>query len=173
MRLFSPAPYFRRTAALTCSAPLQEGLTEQWPNEQWPSVGCTQEHPLDPAVAGAQRLWPGASPALKKIMRQCSSSISGTMENCNTHLPLGFTLNNLAPAPANVAAFRGLLGPGGFNSCYQLSFQQWNHFSPCGLRTSQTPLCSWGFTFPTRAPPGMELRSCSLCAPLVYSLNGI
>ncbi|XP_078290118.1 uncharacterized protein LOC132677163 isoform X2 [Panthera onca] len=89
-------------------------------------------------------------------MRQCSSSISGTMENCNTHLPLGFTLNNLAPAPANVAAFQGLLGPGGFNSLYEMSFQQWNHFSPCGLRTSWTPLCSWGFTFPTRAPPGFH-----------------
>ena len=36
----------------------------------------------------------------------------------------------------------------------------------------RTPLCSWGFALPTRAPPGIELRSCSLCAPLVYSLNG-
>ena len=47
-------------------------------------------------------------------------------------------------------------------------FQQWNHFSPCGPRTSWTPLCSWGFTFPTRAPPGIDLQSCSLCAPLIY-----
>ena len=61
MRLFSPAPYFRRTAALTRSAPLQEGLTEQWPNEQWPSVGCTQERLRDPAAAGAPRLRPGAT----------------------------------------------------------------------------------------------------------------
>ena len=37
LRLFSPAPYFRRTAALTRSAPLREGLTEQWPN-----VRCTR-----------------------------------------------------------------------------------------------------------------------------------
>ena len=37
----------------------------------------------------------------------------------------------------------------------------------------RTPLCSWGFTLLTRAPPGRELRSCSLCVPLVYSLNGI
>ena len=43
MRLFFPAPYFRRTAAFTHSAPLWEGLTEQWPNEQWPNVGCTQD----------------------------------------------------------------------------------------------------------------------------------
>ncbi|VFV28928.1 Hypothetical predicted protein [Lynx pardinus] len=113
MRLFSLAPYFRRTAALTCSTPLREGLSEQWPN-----VGCTQECLLHPAVAGALRLQPGASPPPKKIARQCSSSISGTMENRHTHLTPGFTLNNLAPAPANVAAFRGLLGPGGFNSLY-------------------------------------------------------
>ena len=37
----------------------------------------------------------------------------------------------------------------------------------------QTSLCSWGFTLPTRAPPGIELRSFRLCAPPVYSLNGI
>ena len=118
MRLFSLAPYFRRTAALTRSTPLREGLSERWLNEQWPNVGCTQECPLHPAVAGALRLQPGASPPPKKIARQCSSSISGTMENRHTHLTPGFTLNNLAPAPVNVAAFRGLLGPGGFNSLY-------------------------------------------------------
>ena len=158
---------------MTHSAPLREGLTEHWPNEQWPNVGCTQEHLLDPAAARALRLQPGASPPQKKFTRQCSSSVSGIMENQKPHLAPGFTLNNLAPVPANVAAFQGLLGPGGFNSLYQMSFQQWNRFFPCGLRTSQIPLCSWGFALPTRAPPGMELRSCSLCAPLVCSLNGI
>ena len=158
---------------MTCSTPLWEGLTEQWPNEQWLNIGCTQERPLDPAVAGALRLWPGASPPPKKIMRQCSLSVLGTIEKRNTHLTPGFTLNNVAPAPANVAAFWGLLGPGVFNSLYQMSFQQWNRFSLCGARTSRTPLCSWRFAFPTRAPPGIELWSCSLCAPLVYSLNGI
>ena len=168
MRLFSLAPYFRRTAALTCSAPLREDLTEQWPN-----VGCTQECLLDPGAAGAPRLRPGASPPQKKFWRYCSSSVSGIMENHNTHVAPGFTLNDLVPAPANVAVFWGLLGPGGFNSLYQMSFQQWNHFSPCGPRTSWTPLCSWGFALPTRAPPGIELQSCSLCVPLVYSLNGI
>ena len=54
--LFSPAPYFQRTEALTHSAPLREGLTQQWLN-----AGCTQERLLDPAAAGALRLWPGAS----------------------------------------------------------------------------------------------------------------
>ena len=168
MWLFSPAPYCRRTAALTCSAPLWEGLIEQWLN-----ASCTQECLLDPAVASTPRLRPGASPPQKKFARQCSSSISGIMENHNTHLASGCTLNNLVPAPANVAAFRGLLGPGGFNSLYQMSFQQWNCFSPCGLRTSWTPLFSWGFALPTTAPPGIELWSCSLCAPLVDSLDGI
>ena len=105
---------------------------------------CTQEHPLDPAVASAPRLQLGARLPPKKIVRQCSSSVSGIMENHNTHLTAGFTLNNLAPAPVNVAAFRGLLGPGGFNSLYQMSFRQWNRFCPCGLRTSRTALCSWG-----------------------------
>ncbi|VFV29798.1 Hypothetical predicted protein, partial [Lynx pardinus] len=151
------APYFRRTAALTRSTPLWKGLTEQWPN-----AGCTQERLLDPAAAGAPRLQPGTSPPQKKFVRQCTSCISGIMENHNTHLAPGFTLNDLAPAPVNVAAFRGLLGPGGFNSLYQMSFQQWNCFSPCGLRTSRTTLSSWGFALPTRAPPGIELRSCSL-----------
>ena len=88
------------------------------------------------------------------------------MENHNTHLGPGFTLKDLVSAPANVAVFWGLLGPGGFNSLYQMTFLQWNHFSPCGLRTSRTPLCSWGFALPTRAPPGMELQSCSLSLPL-------
>ena len=158
---------------MTCSTLLLEGLIEQWLNEEWLNVGCTQEHPLDSAVAGAPRQRPGASPSQKKLARPCSSSISGIMENHSTHLAPGFTLKDLAPAPVNVAAFWGLLGPGGFTILYQMSFQQWKRFSPCGLRTSQTSLCSWGFTFPTRAPPGIELWSCSLCAPLVYSLNGI
>ena len=162
MRLFSLAPYFRRTVALTRSAPLQEGLTEQWPNEQWPNIGCPQECLLDPAAARAWRLWPGASPPQKKFARQSISSVAGFMENHNTHLAPGFTLNDLVPAPTNVAIFWSLLGPGGFNSLYQMSFQQWNRFPPCGPRTSWTPLCSWGFALPARAPPGMELRSCSL-----------
>ena len=35
------------------------------------------------------------------------------MENHNTHLAPGFTLNYLVPAPGNVAVLWGLLGPGG------------------------------------------------------------
>ena len=48
------------------------------------------------------------------------------MEDHNTHLAPVFTLNDLVPAPANVAILWGLLGSGGFNSLYQMSFQQWN-----------------------------------------------
>ena len=126
---------------MTCSAPLWEGLTEQWPNEEWPNVGSTQERLLDPAVAGALRMRPGASPppSPTKIARQCSLSVSGTMENRNTHLAPGFILNDLVPAPANVTVFWGLLGPGGFNRLYQTSFQQWNHFSRCGPREPPGP----------------------------------
>ncbi|XP_058591793.1 uncharacterized protein LOC131515131 isoform X2 [Neofelis nebulosa] len=105
------------------------------------------------AAAGAPRLRPEASPPEKKFARQCSSSVSGIVGNHNTHLTPGFTLKDLVWAPANVAAFWGLLGPGGFNSLHQMSFQQWDRFSPCGPRTSRTPLCSWGFALPTRAPP--------------------
>ena len=111
MWLFSLAPYLRRAAALSRSAHLWEGLTRQWPNEQWQNVGCTQERLLDPAAAGAPRLQPGASLPQKKFVRQCSSSVSGIMENHNPHLAPGFTLNDLVPAPANAAVFWGLLGP--------------------------------------------------------------
>ncbi|VFV27942.1 Hypothetical predicted protein [Lynx pardinus] len=44
-------------------------------------------------------------PAPKKIARQCSLSVSGIMENRNTHRAPGFTLNDLGPTPVNVAAF--------------------------------------------------------------------
>ena len=98
---------------MTHSTPLWEGLTKQWTN-----VSCIQECLLDPAVAGALRLQLGASLPQKNFARQYSS-ISGIMENHNTHLAPGFTLNDLAPALSNVATFWGLLGPGGFNSLYQ------------------------------------------------------
>ena len=88
-----------------------EGLTEQGP-----VAGSTQERLQDRAVTNAQRLLPGASPPQKKFPRQCSSSASRIVENHNTHLAPGFTPNNLVPAPANVATFWGLLGPGGLTA---------------------------------------------------------
>ena len=141
---------------MTHSAPLREGLTEQWSN-----VDCTQERLLDPAAAGAPRLWPGASPPQKKFARECSSSVSWIMENHNTRLAPGFTLNDLVPAPANVALFRGLLGPDVFGSVLQMSFQQCNCLSPCGLRTSRTLLCSWDSPFP---PEHLQVSSCGVAA---------
>ena len=91
--------------ALTPSAPLREGLTEHWPN-----IGCTQERLLDPAAAGVLRLLPGASPPQEEFASYCSSSISGIMENHNTHLAPGFTLNDLIPALTNLVVLWGPLG---------------------------------------------------------------
>ena len=56
-----PLPLLLKDCGFAHYAPLWEGLTKQWLNEQWPNIGCTQEHPLDPPAAGALRLWPGAS----------------------------------------------------------------------------------------------------------------
>ena len=42
---------------------------------------------------------------------------------------------------------------------------------PVWPEDSWTPLYSWGFTLPTRAPPGIELQSFSLCAPLFIVLT--
>ena len=58
MQLFSLASYFQKTAALTHSAPLWEGLTEQ-----------RQERLRDPAAANAQRLRLCASPPQKMFER--------------------------------------------------------------------------------------------------------
>ena len=63
MRLFFPTPYFCGTAALTRSALLQEGLTEQWPG-----AGSTQKRLQDPTAA-AQRLQLGASQPQDKLAR--------------------------------------------------------------------------------------------------------
>ena len=105
-----PAPYFRRTAALTCSTPLGEGLTKQWPK-----VSCTQERLLDPAVAGAPRLRPGASPPQKKFTGQCSSSVYGKI----THLWHQASPSTTLPQHQRMwPFFWDLLGPGVFNSLY-------------------------------------------------------
>ena len=102
---------------------------------------CPQERLGDHADANAQRLWLGASLLQKKLVQSYSSRISGIMKNHNTYLAPGLLLNVLVPAPANVVIFQGLLGslpvrrPHHF---YQMSSQQGNHHSPCGLRTLGT-----------------------------------
>ena len=90
MQLCFPRPHFQETAALTSSDALGEGFTEQ-------RLGAshTQEHSQDCAAADPQRLWLGASLPQKKFTRLCSSSISGIMENYNTHPAPGFTLMTL------------------------------------------------------------------------------
>ena len=90
-----PSPPLLRDCGFDPLRPSAEGLTKQWLNEQRPNIGCAQECLLDPAVARALRLRPGASLSPKKFTRQCSSSISGIMENHNTHLAPVFTLNDL------------------------------------------------------------------------------
>ena len=99
-----------------------------------------------------------------------AAAFQGLWKNHNTHLAQ-HTLSDLVPAMANVAVLRGLLIPlpvGWLHTLYQMSFQQRNCFSPHGLRTSQPSLCSWEFTLPTRALPGIELWSFRLCASPVY-----
>ena len=161
-----PGPLLPKDCSFDPFHPSVGGSYEQWPNEQWPNVGCTQERLLDPAAAGARDCSQVPAHPRKSSRDRVAAAFQGLRE-INTHLAPGFTLNDLVPAPANVAVFWGLLGPGGFNSLYQMSFQQWNRFSPCGLRTSRTPLCSWGSALPTRAPQGIERRGCRLCAPPV------
>ena len=85
-----------------------EGLTEQWLG-----ASCTQESLWDSVAA-----------------------VSGIIENHNTHLAPGFTLNDLVLASANVAVLWGLLGTGGLNSVYQMSFSSGTTFP----RVAQEPL---------------------------------
>ena len=135
---------------MTHSDLLGEGLSEQWP-----SAGRRQECSRDHTAADAQSLRLGSSLPQKKFPQSCSSSVSSFMENHNTRLAPVCTLNILVPTPANVVVLRGLLGPlclwGGHTASIK--------YPPKTLRTS---LCSWGFAFPTRAPPGMELQSLRL-----------
>ena len=70
---------------MTRSTPLQEGLTEQWPNEQWLNVSCTQERPLDPAIAGAPRLWPGATRPAKSSRDSGAAAFQGLWK-ITTHI---------------------------------------------------------------------------------------
>ena len=156
--------------ALICSAPLWEGLTEQWPGD-----GRTQEISRDCAAGDAQRLQLSASLPQKKFMGSCSSSsISGIMENHNTYLAPGFTLNNRVPASANVVVLPGPLRPLHMGPLHMKAKQpprcppSMGPASPVWPEDPRTSLCSWGFALPTRAPPGMELRRFRLCAPAVY-----
>ena len=127
------------------------------------------------AAADAQRPRPGASPPRKKFVTQCSSSASGIMENHSTHLAPGSAPSDLVPAPGMwpfSRVRRGLCLCGG-NAASTRCPPSRGTASPVWPEAPRTPLCSWGVALPTRAPPGMELRSFSLCSPCLQSLQGI
>ena len=82
------------------------------------------------------------------------------MENNNTHLAPGFTLNNLVPAPANVVVLPGPLGPlGDPHSLYQVSSQQGNRLSTCGLKNPGLHSAPGDSPFP---PEHHQVSSCGV-----------
>ena len=62
-------PFLLKDCGFDPFCPSVGGSHEQWPNEQGLNIECTQECPLDPVVAGALRLWPGASLPQEKFAR--------------------------------------------------------------------------------------------------------
>ena len=152
---------------MTLCAPLREGLTEQWPN-----VGSTQEHLLDPATAGILRLWPSASPPRKSLQDSVAAAFQGLWK-ITTHIwhqasPLTTLFQH-----QRMWLFSGVCWDQVASTISANCPSSSGTVFPCVAQEPPGPHCSWGFALPTRAPPGMELRSCSLCSPLVYCLNGI
>ena len=80
-----PGPLLPKDCGFDPFPPLWEGLTEQWPNEQWPNAGCTQERPLDPAVAGVPRLRPGATHPRKGSRDSVAAAFQGLWK-ITTHI---------------------------------------------------------------------------------------
>ena len=97
----------------------------------------------------------------RKFARRCSSSVSGIMANHNTRLAPGFTPRDRVPAPANVVFLWGL--PRWPHGLYQMPSSR-GTASPVWPEDPRTPLCSWGFVLPTRAPPGI---SCGVSASVL------
>ena len=64
-----PGPLLPEDGGFDPLRPSAGGSHQQWPNEQWPNIGCTQACPLDPAAAGAPRLRPGAVSSQKMFAR--------------------------------------------------------------------------------------------------------
>ena len=119
--------------ALSRSNILGECLTDQW------LAASPLPRMEDRAAADAQSI----SPPQKKFTQLCNSSVSGIMENHNSHLAPGFPLNVFVPAPVNMVVLWAPLGPlpmGRPHSLYQMSSQQGNCLSPCGSRTPRTSL---------------------------------
>ena len=162
-------PLLLKECGFDPSRPSAEGLTEQWLN-----AGRTQESSQGPAAAGVPRLWPGASPPQKKFARYCSNSVSGIMEDQNTHL---------APASPLTTLFQ-------HQRMWPFSGVCWDQVastvSTKCISTSGTtfPMCPENLQDPTlllgirpshqsTTRYQAELRSFRLCVPLFYSLNGI
>ena len=133
-------------------------------------AGHTQEHSQDCAAADVREC--DRVPAhSRKSSHDCVAGATGIMENHNTHLAPGFTLNNLVPAPANMVVLRGALGPlpmGVLHSLYQMSSQKGNCLSTCGSRTPGLHCVPGAAPFFTRALSGMEQWSFRLCTPPIY-----
>ena len=107
------------------------------------------------------------------------------MDNHHTLLVPGFPLNDLVPAPANVAVLRGLLGPLGSAGVATQTlprvlaageplFSVWFQ-TPLLHTPSLHSLCSRGFALPTRAPPGIRCglshSALPLCVQSSWNLN--
>ena len=161
MRLFSLAPYFRRTVALTCSAPLREGLTDQWPNEQGPNVGHSQERLLGPAAAGALRLRPGATRPRKSLRDGVAAAFQGLWK-ITTYIWHQASPSTTLPQHQRMWLPSGVCWKQVASIVSTKCPSSSGTAFPVGPRTSRTPLCSWGFAFPIRALPGIEMGSCSL-----------
>ena len=133
---------------------------------------CTQERPLEPAAAGALRLRPGASPPQKKFARQCSSSVSGIVGNHNTS---GTRLH--PQRPCSSISECGCLPGSAATRWLQQSLPNVlpavEPLFPVWPENLPNPTLFLGIRPSRQSTARYELRSCSLCAPLVYSLSGI
>ena len=155
-----PDPLLLRDCGFDPFCPSVEGLTEQPPD-----AGRTQERWRDRAVAEAQRPRPGASPPQKEFTPLCSSSASGNMEKHNTRLAPGFihpqrpcsstSECGCSPGPT------GALPLGDPLSLYQVSSQQGNCLSPCGLKTPGLHSAPGDSPFP---PEHRQVWSCRAAA---------
>ena len=128
---------------MTGSASLREGLTEQWPNEQWPNVGCTQECFLDPAAAGAPRLRPGASPpppSPPKKQDSVASAFQGPWKIA-THIWHQASPSTTLPQHQRMWLPSGVCWDQVASTVStKCPSSSGTAFPPCGLRTSRTKI---------------------------------
>ena len=94
------------------------------------------------------------------------------MENHNTHLALGFTLNDLIPAPANVAVLWGLLGPGGLTASTKCPSSSGTTSPVLALEPPGPHSAPGDLPF---LPEHHQVLRCGVsdCTPPFYSFNGI